>query len=96
MDVYLSKSTKKDKKWMVYFPEVNKIVHFGAQGYLDYTQHKDKDRKERYIIRHKNRENWTDIYSAGFWSRWLLWNKPTLYSSAKDIKKQFHLNIAYL
>lgn len=65
-------------------------VYFGAYGYSDYTIHKDKDRKERYIERHKQRENWTKsgIDTAGFWSRWLLWNKPTIKSSYDDIKKR--------
>ena len=30
-------------------------VSFGAAGYSDYTKHKDKDRKQRYIDRHKNK-----------------------------------------
>ena len=68
-----------------------KKVLFGALGYEDYTIHKDPIRKARYIARHKNKENWTKsgINTAGFWSRWLLWNKPTLQSSYNDIKNRF-------
>ena len=68
-----------------------KKVLFGAIGYEDYTMHKDPSRKARYIARHKNKENWTKsgINTAGFWSRWLLWNKPTLQSSYNDIKNRF-------
>jgi hypothetical protein len=67
-----------------------KRVLFGALGYEDYTTHKDPLRKARYIARHKNRENWTKlgIDTAGFWSRWLLWNKPTLQASYNDIKNK--------
>ena len=90
---YLSPSTKKDKKYMVVIG--NKTVHFGAKGYSDYTRHKDSDRMKRYLARHKKRENWTKsgVNTAGFWSRWLLWNKPTISSSIKDIEKRFGMKI---
>ena len=66
-------------------------VLFGAAGYSDFTKHKDEDRKQRYISRHKNNENWSKsgIDTAGFWSRWLLWHKPTITESYRDIKKRF-------
>jgi hypothetical protein len=53
--------------------------------------HKDMERKKRYLDRHKARENWSKpgISSSGFWSRWLLWNKPTLSGSIKDLFKRF-------
>ena len=68
-----------------------KRVYFGAIGYEDYTMHKDPSRKARYIAQHKNKENWTKsgINTAGFWSRWLLWNQSTLQSSYNDIKNRF-------
>ncbi len=61
---------------------------FGAAGYSDFTIHRDEARKLRYIKRHNN-ENWakSGINSAGFWSRWLLWNLPTITASYQDIKK---------
>ena len=66
-------------------------IYFGAKGYSDYTIHKDPERKQRYIERHKEKENWmkSGIDTAGFWSRWLLWNKPTIETSYNDIKKRF-------
>lgn len=68
-----------------------KSVKFGATGYDDYTTHKDEERKNAYISRHKARENWTKsgVDTAGFWSRWLLWNKPSYRDSLADIKKRF-------
>ena len=68
-----------------------KKLYFGAKGYSDFTIHKDPARKQRYIDRHKDRENWSKsgIDTAGFWSRWLLWNKPTMEASYNDIKKLF-------
>ena len=66
-------------------------ISFGAVGYSDFTKHKDEDRKQRYINRHRNKENWTKsgIDTAGFWSRWLLWNKPSIKDSYNDIKNRY-------
>ncbi len=63
-------------------------MYFGASGYSDVTIHKDEQRKERCTKRHNN-ENWSKsgIDTAGFWSRWLLCNKPTIKDSYMDIKK---------
>jgi len=91
-DVYLKKSKKSGKKFTVF---VNgKTVHFGASGMSDYTKHKDPERMKRYIARHKRGgENWkkSGITTAGFWSRWLLWNKPSLGASKKDIAHRFNV-----
>ena len=66
-------------------------VHFGATGYQDFTQHGDVDRKAAYLLRHESRENWTlkGVESAGFWSRYMLWNKPSLRASAADVRRRF-------
>jgi hypothetical protein len=66
-------------KFKALFPE-GRTVHFGAKGYSDYTMHKDRQRMKRYVIRHRRRENWglSGQYTPGFWSRWLLWSRPTL------------------
>ena len=66
-------------------------VLFGAAGYSDYTKHRDEARKQRYIDRHKNNENWgkSGIDTAGFWSLWLLWHLPTIKDSYNDIKKRY-------
>ena len=68
-----------------------KKIYFGAAGYSDFTKHKDVARKLRYIIRHEKNEDWSKsgIDTAGFWSYWLLWNKPTIKESYEDIKKRF-------
>lgn len=67
-----------------------KKVYFGATGYSDFTKHKDEARKQRYIDRHSKNENWSKsgMDTAGWWSRWLLWNKPTIKESYDDIKKR--------
>ena len=61
-----------------------KVIHFGGRGYSDFTKHKDEARKDRYIKRHEKRENWNDPLTAGFHSRWVLWNKPDLKLSMLD------------
>jgi hypothetical protein len=72
-----------------------KTVHFGATGYSDYTKHKDKERMNRYNIRHKSRENWgkSGIGTAGFWSKWILWNKPSFGGSVSDTARRFNIII---
>ena len=66
-------------------------IYFGAAGMSDFTIHKDPERKNRYIKRHEKNENWnkSGIDTAGWWSRWLLWNLPSIKESYEDIKKRF-------
>jgi hypothetical protein len=49
----------------------------------------------RYENRHKKRENWkkSGIKTAGFWSKWILWNKPSLNRSIKDTEERFNIKI---
>lgn len=91
--ISLKKSTKPDKKYMVKIE--NKTIHFGANGMSDFTKHKDPERKKRYIVRHQKKENWkkSGIKTAGFWSRWLLWNKPTITESKRNIETKFNVKI---
>ena len=82
------------KKWrvLIEYDGKEKNVDFGAKGYEDYTQHKDPKRRELYIKRHSGMgEDWNDPLTAGFWSRWLLWEKETIQESLKYIKKRFNL-----
>ena len=51
-EVILQKSNTKGKKYDAII-NGKKAVSFGATGYSDYTKHKDEERKERYIARHK-------------------------------------------
>lgn len=95
MKVEIKPSTQKDKKFMAIFYDDDgkkkKTTHFGAKGMSDFTIHKDKQRKERYLDRHRKRENWNSFMTAGSLSRWILWNKPTLKASISDYKKRFSL-----
>ena len=67
-----------------------KITHFGAAGYDDFTIHHDPERKKRYLDRHRKNENWNDPISAGALSALILWNKTSLRASIADYKRKFH------
>jgi hypothetical protein len=70
-----------------------KIASFGGKGYSDYTIHNDDVRKTNYIKRHCVNEDWDDLTKAGTWARYILWNKPTLQDSKKDMEKRFNIKI---
>jgi hypothetical protein len=91
-EVIIKKSDKPEKKFVAIINN-DKKVYFGAAGYSDYLQHNDDKRKERYIKRHEKIENWNNPTTAGFWSRWLLWNKEMIAESLADINKRFNLNV---
>ena len=96
---YLYKSDKPKKKYYVEFenPDTSrpKRIYFGSAGMGDYIlSGGDDEKKVRYIARHQARENWTSPFAgAGFWARWILWNKPTLQSSVNDTKERFNIKI---
>ena len=92
-EIIISKSKNKDKKYDARI-DGKKTVSFGAAGMSDFTKHKDPERKKRYLNRHKSREDWSDPTTAGFMSKNLLWNKPTLTESIKDTNNRFkNINI---
>lgn len=64
LDVHLS--TRKDKKYRV------GSVHFGQRGYADFTYHRDKKRRQRFLTRNRRWKN-APKYSAAWLSYYLLW-----------------------
>ena len=95
--VVITKSNKPDKKLKATINET-KTVHFGAAGMSDYTKHKDSERKQRYIQRHKANENWgaSGVTTAGFYSKNILWNKSTIQASIRDINHKYkNIHISY-
>lgn len=90
----LKKSSNKNKKYVVTTPK-GKKMHFGDSRYEDYTTHKDPERKKNYIKRHRPNEKWSKngINTKGFWSRWILWNKPTLKKSIEATENKFNIDI---
>jgi hypothetical protein len=101
--ISLVKSTDKTHKYEVtlYNEETkrNKTIKFGKSGMNDYTLLYPKDKaeankhKENYLKRHEAREDWTEsgLGTSGFWARHLLWNKPTIEASLKNIKSVYKL-----
>lgn len=89
----IRRSHRPDKKWDAVFeyPDGHtKTVPFGARGMSDFTKHKDKTRKQRYLNRHAGMgENWKKPDTPGALSRWILWGKPSFRESVADFRKRF-------
>ena len=92
-EIVISKSKNKNKKYDARI-DGKKTVSFGAAGMSDFTKHKDEERKQRYLDRHRKREDWSDHKTASFYATNLLWNKKTLTESIKDTNNRFkNINI---
>ena len=76
----LDYSPRKNNKYMVKLPG-GKKVHFGSSKNEDYTIHKDKERRDKYLSRAmkiKNKKGeltYTNPESSNYWSVHLLWPK---------------------
>ena len=78
INIVIQKSAKPGKKYDAIF-NGTKTISFGASGYEDFTMHHDEKIKQNYIKRHSN-EDWGrgNVESAAWFSRWILWEKPSL------------------
>ena len=66
-----------------------KTVNFGAKGYENFTEHGDEARRKSYLARHGcGKKSWRDKTTAGYWSRWLLWEKPSLQAAARALRRK--------
>ena len=91
MEVVIKPSKNKNKKFDAIIND-KKTISFGAKGMKDYTLHSPDERDQRkknYISRHAKREDWTDYKTAGFYSKHVLWNKPTIGESIKELNKKY-------
>ena len=92
-EIIISKSKNINKKYDARI-DGKRTISFGSAQHSDYTKHKDPERKQRYLNRHKKNENWNDHTTAGFMSKNLLWNKPTISESIRDTNNRFkNINI---
>lgn len=68
-------SEKINKKLKVYIKDNNKIkvIHFGHPDYEDYSIHRDKERRRRYLARARGITTKNDITRANYWAIRLLW-----------------------
>jgi hypothetical protein len=92
----LEKATERGKKYKVILnvDGQEQTVSFGAKGMSDYTKNKDEKRKENYLTRHREREDWSKrgLLTAGFWAKHLLWGDTTsLEKNLELTKKRFNL-----
>ena len=100
-EFFLRKSIKPDKKFMITFnnEKTKKLntIHFGSSNYTDYLQSKNKYEKYNYIKRHRKNEDWNNIYSRGFWARFLLWGPYTdIDNNIEYIENKFLIKIHYI
>lgn len=79
----ITRSSRKGKKYTAKFRTIDsngnnrvKNVHFGAEGYEDYTIHHDKSRRANYWRRHIN-DNFARADSPGALSAIILWGPST-------------------
>ena len=88
MNIIIKPSSNRLKKFDAIIDDKKKIS-FGQKGASDFTINRNEDQKNRYINRHKKRENWNDPSTAGFFSKNILWNKTSLNESIKDTTRRF-------
>jgi len=91
----IRKSHKPAKKYDAVFVSDSgkeKVIPFGAMGYSDYTIHKNKTRRARYLHRHNKHEDWNKPDTPGALSKWLLWGENTSFrKNVRTFKKKFNL-----
>jgi len=103
---YLSKSSRKDKKFMLVMPELKHTHHFGASGYKDFTLMNNKNSvhyeanknkrdktKKAYLARHKG--NPKGIHSPSTMSDMFLWSAPTLAGGIKNYERKYKVDVIY-
>lgn len=98
--VVISRSPKANKKLqaVIYHNDGRrKTIHFGSSKHEDYTTYYKRDqtlaaeRRENYIKRHKKREDFSSegVFTAGFLSRFVLWEKPTIDAAVRQLNDRF-------
>jgi len=95
MRVVIQKSKIKNKKYTAIFYDGDKKIktsQYGDKRYEDYTQHKDKQRRDKYRNRHKKDLNTGDYMRPGFLSYYILWgDSSSLKTNISNYKKRFNL-----
>lgn len=95
MYVQIGKSDRAEKKYKaVFYNEERKkliTIHFGQRGANDYTITHDDEARERYVERHKDREDWSNPVSAGALSYYLLWTEKSMAKAFNKYLQKFNL-----
>ena len=85
--VTISKSKKPEKRLQADFAG-KKVTHFGQKGGSTFVDHRDNQKKEAWLARHKVNEDWRDLQSAGALARHLLWSQKTLAASVAALNQR--------
>ena len=89
----LQQSPKPGKKYRASFEtDSGRVKHtdFGDSTALDYTQHHDKERRQRYRQRHAKDLNTNDPTRAGYLSWYILWGDyPSVRGNLDAYKRKF-------
>lgn len=94
-----AKGVDKKKKLVALFytdaGEYVRKVPFGSSGSSVYYNHKNEQTMKNYLARHrKNNENWSNPYSPGALSRWVLWSeKSSLAAGKKAYARRFKIKL---
>ena len=91
----VQRSDRQGKKYVALFSTDKgrtKSTHFGDSNMEDYTQHHDKERRERYRSRHQKDLKTDDPTRAGYLSYYLLWgDSKSLKKNIATYKQLFNL-----
>tara|TARA_Y100000114_G_C11720940_1_gene308455 strand:+ start:453 stop:818 length:366 start_codon:yes stop_codon:yes gene_type:complete len=89
-------NAKKDKKRLIAFfimkngkTKKTKFGMFRSKG--TFSDGASEEKKENYIKRHKVRENFNDVFSAGSLSRYILWNFRSNNELEKFYNREFKI-----
>jgi hypothetical protein len=95
MSIGLGKSTRPDKLYMAVVGR--RKVHFGRKGvvYFVTKNPRDKAALKHDFLREHSGEDWSidGVLTPQFWTRWVLWNKPSKAESIKNMQRRFNVSI---
>lgn len=101
-EIYINNTDEQDKKRFIatiFYMDNGKAryktVKFGLKGAYTYLDGAPEEKRKNYILRHIVREDFNDPLTAGFWSRWFIWEerKKYLKKILKNIMKKSNIII---
>jgi hypothetical protein len=91
--IVVKRSDVLGKKWQINIPRHwgTQIIYCGNTRSPDYTDHKNLSLAVCYHRAHYQDEDWSPAANGqeNFWTRWLLWNKPTVREAIVDMTDKF-------
>ena len=90
----LKKSTRKGKRFML-TNEEGKTIHFGSDVGKTFIDHQDEKKKSAWEARHRQDKGYNDRKSGIYYSKSLLWTKPTLNEAIASLEKKDNIKIIY-